>query len=142
MTKILVAVDGSENALRAAAFAAGMAAQCGGAQVTLLHVIVPVERYLKFFADLPMPQMEEDQQKYAAETLADAAGPFTAAGLPVESRIVDGDPGQAIARYAGDNGFDQIVMGTRGLGDFKGLILGSVSHQVIHLARCPVTLVK
>jgi len=142
VTKILVPVDGSENALRAAAFAAGMAAQCAGVQVTLLHVIVPVEKYLKFFTDVPMPPMEDDLQKYAADTLAEAAAPFVNAGLRVDKQIADGDPGPTIARYAGDNGFDQIVMGTRGLGDLKGLILGSVSHQVMHLAKCAVTLVK
>ena len=138
MSKILVPVDGSENAQRASAFAAGIA----GAKVTLLQVIVPVEKYLKFFADLPMPQVDEDLRQYAEESIAEAAAAFKERGLPVESDIVYGDPGEAIAKYAHDHGFDQIVMGTRGMGDLKGLILGSVSHQVIHLAKCPVTLVK
>ncbi len=136
MTKVLVAVDGSENAQRAAAFAALMP----GAQITLLQVIIPVERYLKFFAELPMPQMDDDLKQFAEESLARAAAVFT--GRPVEKATVYGDPGESIARYAENHGFDQIVMGTRGMGDLKGLILGSVSHQVIHLVKCPVTLVK
>jgi len=142
LSKILVPVDGSENSKRAAAFAAGMAGGADGARVTLLQVIVPVEKYLKFYADLPMPQVEDDLKQYAEESIAEAAHAFTAKDLPVESDIVYGDPGEAIAKYAADHGFDQIVMGTRGMGDLKGLILGSVSHQVIHFAKCPVTLVK
>lgn len=140
LSKILVPVDGSANSLRAAGFAAGLAGD--GEKVTLIQVIVPVERYLKFFADLPMPQVEEDLNQYAVESMAEAAGVFTAKGLTVESVIEYGDPGEAIAKYADEHGFDQIVMGTRGMGDLKGLIMGSVSHQVIHLAKCPVTLVK
>jgi len=138
LSKILVPVDGSGNSQRAAAFAAGVA----GAQVTLLQVIVPVEKYLKFFADLPMPQVDEDLRRYAEECLAQAAAVFEDAGLPVARDIAYGDPGETIVRYARDHGFDQIIMGTRGMGGLKGLILGSVSHQVIYLARCPVTLVK
>ena len=49
---------------------------------------------------------------------------------------------ETIDRVARETGADQIVMGARGLGRFRGLMLGSVTTQVVHLANVPVTLVK
>jgi len=48
----------------------------------------------------------------------------------------------AIAEVAREESVSQIIMGTRGLGGFKGLLLGSVANQVIHLAEAPITLIK
>jgi nucleotide-binding universal stress UspA family protein len=47
-----------------------------------------------------------------------------------------------IAQVAREESVGQIVMGTRGLGGFQGLLLGSVATQVIHLAEVPITLIK
>jgi nucleotide-binding universal stress UspA family protein len=54
-------------------------------------------------------------------------------------------PGQVavkIAQIAREESVGQIVMGTRGLGGFQGLLLGSVATQVMHLAEVPITLIK
>lgn len=67
---------------------------------------------------------------------------FDEAGLKVDTEIIEGEPGKAIASHAKQNGFGQIIMGTRGLSNLYGVIMGSVSHQVLHLAECPVLLVK
>jgi nucleotide-binding universal stress UspA family protein len=53
-----------------------------------------------------------------------------------------GDPAPTILRVAQDQGVGMIVMGSRGLGDAKGLLLGSVSHKVAHLATCTCVTVK
>ena len=47
-----------------------------------------------------------------------------------------------IAEVAREESVSYIVMGTRGLGGFKGLLLGSVANQVVHLAEVPITLIK
>jgi nucleotide-binding universal stress UspA family protein len=56
--------------------------------------------------------------------------------------IEDGDPAQRILERAASEGADLIVMGSRGFSDLKGLIVGSVSHKVSHLAPCAVMSVR
>ena len=56
--------------------------------------------------------------------------------------IEDGDPAQRILQRAAAEGADLIVMGSRGFSDLKGLIVGSVSHKVNHVAPCPVMTVR
>ncbi len=53
-----------------------------------------------------------------------------------------GQVAKTVVEVAREQGVDQIVMGTRGLGGIQGLLLGSVATQVIHLADVPVTLIK
>lgn len=54
----------------------------------------------------------------------------------LETMILDGDPAREIVAQAEKSGANLIVMGSRGLGDLKGLLMGSVSHKVSHLAPC------
>lgn len=64
-------------------------------------------------------------------------------GAPaIEMEMAEGEPVAGIIETAGRTGADLIVMGTRGLSDFKGLLLGSVSHKVCQLASCPCLTVK
>ena len=60
--------------------------------------------------------------------------------LKVSTEVLYGDPGQAIADLGRTAGL--IVVGSRGRGGFTGLLLGSVSHNVIHNAECPVMVVR
>ncbi len=60
----------------------------------------------------------------------------------VANRLEAGDPAKTILLVAQDLGAGMIVMGSRGLGDAKGLLLGSVSHKVAHLATCTCVTVK
>jgi nucleotide-binding universal stress UspA family protein len=53
-----------------------------------------------------------------------------------------GDPAETILRVARDRAVDMIVLGSRGLGDPEGLLLGSVSHTVAHLAACTCVTVR
>jgi nucleotide-binding universal stress UspA family protein len=54
----------------------------------------------------------------------------------------EGDPAAAILNLTREENADIIVMGRRGLGDLAGLLLGSVSHNVTHLAECACLTVK
>ena len=57
-----------------------------------------------------------------------------------ESELIGGPPAKAIAGVANARGADEIVVGTRGFGRVRAL-LGSVAHELIHLADCPVTVI-
>jgi nucleotide-binding universal stress UspA family protein len=54
--------------------------------------------------------------------------------------LIAGPPAKAIADVADVRGADEIIVGTRGFGRVRAL-LGSVAHELIHLARCPVTVI-
>jgi nucleotide-binding universal stress UspA family protein len=60
----------------------------------------------------------------------------------VQTVVEDGDPASAVLRIGKGLHTDMIFMGSRGLGDAKGLFLGSVSHKVTHLAECTCVSVK
>ncbi|MGZ8481916.1 MAG: universal stress protein [Candidatus Limnocylindria bacterium] len=62
------------------------------------------------------------------------------AGVEWEAEVLGDDPARAIAGVAEAREADEIVVGTRGFGRARAL-LGSVAHEVIHLADCPVTVI-
>ena len=72
----------------------------------------------------------------------DAASRAKDQGVAVRTVLRTGDPASAILEVAGSEKVDMIVMGRRGLGDLGGLLLGSVSHKVSHLAECACLTVK
>ena len=130
--KILLAVDGSEHSNRAVEVAADIARKSDG-EVYAIHVhevglVVPVETNLEAHA------IVDDTVN---ELLADGV---KAGGDAVSARS-GGIPG-AIAESAESFGAGLIVMGTRGLSDVSGMLLGSVAHKVIRHAACPVLVVR
>jgi nucleotide-binding universal stress UspA family protein len=75
--------------------------------------------------------------------VADAQAQAHQRGVPsVRTVLREGDPAAAILNLAREESADIIVMGRRGLGDLAGLLLGSVSHKVTHLAECACLTVK
>jgi len=64
------------------------------------------------------------------------------AGVPYEILTEVGHPAEVIVRIAEDDGYDLIVLGSRGMTAFKSFLLGSVSDKVSHHAHCPVLIVK
>ncbi len=75
--------------------------------------------------------------------LDDAAAKAKAKGVKkIKRAVVTGHPAEAIVAAAKKANTDLIVLGTRGLSDLKGIFVGSVSHQVMHLADCPCLTVK
>ncbi|HLR65974.1 universal stress protein [Virgibacillus alimentarius] len=81
-----------------------------------------------------LPQMEKIKQE------------FMEASIPVvtEVRFADiGDnPGKIICEYADNKGIDLIIAGSRGLGNIKSILLGSVSNHIVQNAKCRVLIVK
>lgn len=131
LRSILVPVDGSPPAKRAAALAAGIA-DGTEAVVTLLYVDVPDAK----------PKAKATRDREALETFKEATKAFGRGAI--EARLVtrSGDPGPTILELAGELGPDLIIIGRRGVGRVRALVLGSVSEYVLANAPCPVTIVK
>lgn len=141
--QILVPIDGSLHAQRALDYAADMAARYG-ARLSLLHVItnvmssrVPDE--LRDYSKIEHIEISErDMLLGVATKLMDSAkARARELGVSDISASIDtGNPAAVIVKYCEDHDIDLIVMGRRGLGDLGGLMIGSVSHKVAHLADC------
>ncbi|MCK4536675.1 MAG: universal stress protein [Desulfuromonadales bacterium] len=135
--RILTPVDESLRSHRVVERAAEMA-ETFHAKIILLHVRQKVPDIL----GEPYYQKVLDKFfKKAEMTTAPLKKLLEESGVDHEVLILEGDPAQAIIVAAEDEKCDLIVMGTRGLSDFKGMALGSVSHKVLHAADCMVLLV-
>jgi len=142
MMKILIPVDGSDYALHAVDYVIKNAAALKESpQVLLLNVQWNVAAgNVKLFINQQTIDDFYREQGMAALQLARAA--LDAAALPYQYHISVGTPAEAIAQYAHQQNVDQIVMSRQGQGGLQSLLLGSVVNKVLHLANCPVMLVK
>ena len=142
--KILLATDGSDHALHAAAQTA-MLAKHMQAEVEVLSVAVihPMYGGLHLGA-VGAEGMEEDAKRAAEAACNDTAEKLKAEGIPVTTvvSLAMGNPADAICREAEEFGADLIVVGSRGLGRTGSLVMGSVSSQVIHCSSVPVLVVR
>jgi nucleotide-binding universal stress UspA family protein len=147
--RVLVAVDGSENSMRAAKLAVDMAKKYG-AELIVLHVIPTIHYALSVTAPsatLP-PGVYEEYQAYERATgeslVRSTVDLAKAAGVPVRSDVQEphGSIVEGITDYALGEHVDLIVIGTRGLSGFKKLVIGSVSSGVVSHAYCSVLVVR
>jgi nucleotide-binding universal stress UspA family protein len=140
--KILIPVDGSANAQRAVDYVIkNIAALKETPQLLLLNVQWNVATgNVKLFINQKTINDYYREQGIAALQPARAA--LDAAALAYQYHISIGIPAEAIVQYANEQSADQIVMGRQGQGGLQSLLLGSVVNKVLHLAECPVLLVK
>ncbi len=132
-SKILIAIDGSENSKRAAEKAASLA-KLSGAEVTLLSVGYIPPMYKSDLGPELIDLLIEDAEK--------ALNSVKSLFEKYEAKILrDIRPSEAICQEA-EKGYDLIVMGSRGLGKPQAHTLGSVSEEVLHNAPCSVLIVK
>jgi nucleotide-binding universal stress UspA family protein len=145
---IVVGVDGSPGSLAALRFALAEARLRGDRLVALHAWVLPVEEAVHPFlleapggGGPPLPELQEALGAAAAArleaALAQAAGEPGAA--EVERRVVEGAPAAMLVEAS--QGADLLVVGSRGHGGFRSLLLGSVSQQCAHHSRCPVVIV-
>jgi nucleotide-binding universal stress UspA family protein len=134
--KIVLGVDGSDEAKKAVSVAIDLARKSQG-EVLVVHV---------HQKELTSRETDDVEPRYEAEMLTDATlDVVRKAGVRARSELrVTGYTGVAkeILDAAEHFGADAIVLGSRGLGDWSGLLLGSVTHKVIQHARCPVLVVR
>lgn len=141
MLKALVAVDGSISSDRAVKHVIALAQACPSMEILLLNIQESIEdwqvrRFLKPEEINAIGEAKGGDALKSARTMLDAAS------VRYTPSVLMGPVAETIARVVREQGCDNIVMGTRGLGGIESLVLGSVSTKVIHLVEVPVTLVK
>ena len=169
--KILVPVDGSPHSVKAVELASDLASKYE-AEIVLLHVLLRghMPDGLKKAIEIEvgsrktssdhlvnMPQQimarvgsKKDTQfsleelnyigKYVLSSVATICQDKGIA--TIKKRVEEGNPANVIIKIAEEMPADMIVMGNRGLSDLKGILVGSVSHKVSHLAKCTCVTVR
>jgi nucleotide-binding universal stress UspA family protein len=139
--RILIPIDGSALSLRAAEVG-GELARRFGAEVTLLTAVDPPEAAKSYVSDTALKEVRRGLWLAADEIQEQAQARVGELPAGVEKKIEWGAPAPIIIAEA-NNGYDLVVMGSRGLGmepselDF----LGSVAQRVLRRVRCPALIV-
>lgn len=136
--KILVPIDGSNNAYKALEYAVQLAKRYD-AKLTLLHVVEEPRYVIPEGESFAVPKRIVEYGEQVLSMGKDIAG---RSGVKVQSELLRGNPAERILAYANKGNFDLIIMGTRGLSRIKSLLFGSVSDKVIHYGKCHVLLIR
>jgi nucleotide-binding universal stress UspA family protein len=146
--RVLLAVDGSENSERASSVAMKLA-QSDNAHLVVLNVIPGIKYYFGLGSRVPLPQTTYEQLVEAAtETAREIVDKQVATAknkdIRVRGKVLTsaGTVVREIVDFASQERVDLIILGTRGLGGFKRMLMGSVSNGVVNHAGCSVLVVK
>lgn len=150
ISKILVAIDGSEHSMKAAELALDLAAKTKEivpelTALTVLDVSKPRSFLSSFIAAPTYGLRELDQEKDAAKQWMEAVcKKAEARNVPFRSELIVGvvSAEATIVEYAESHKTDLIVVGTRGRTGFSKVLLGSVASRIVEYAPCSVVVVK
>ena len=138
INKMVVGFDGSESSRKAVEWAVSLAAK-----IKSDVVVAAVVRSPEFSPSID--EVEEsytDGERYYQPLLDEIVRYGKDNDVPIGTEILRGHPAESLVRHAADRRFDLIVMGTRGIGGFKRLVIGSVAQKVVTYAKTPVLVVK
>ncbi len=136
---ILLAADGSENALHAAKTAGNLARGMGS---RILRIVVAFEPVPSYLGEPNMQSAISARMSEADKVLRKAQKAVGEILGEVHTEVLEGPPAEAILEVAKTRHVDLIVMGSRGLGRLAGVLLGSQSQKVVQHATCPVLIVR
>lgn len=143
MHKVLVPFDGSEHSRRALDYVISLAGKL--VQPPEVHIF-NVQASPIVYSDYLAPDMIEGVKaglyNEANRVLGEGVKRLTAAGINFESHVDLGNVAEQVKAAVTQLGCDTVVMGTRGLGSFGGLLLGSVANRIVHEVSVPVILIK
>lgn len=139
-TKILVPVDGSDNsyrALDAALFFSGKL----GSKIAAVHVMEDIP-LLHIQSEKLLRELLEDYKNQQELILTKSSEIAKEKNLIIDTILLHGNPSSIILDLCDKEKYDMIVMGSRGMGKFKELVLGSVSSKIVHHSSCPVMIIR
>ena len=139
MLRVLIPIDGSENANRAVGFVIRKAPLYREPlEIHLLNVQHPFPGTIRGVHK----EAEQFHHEEGLKALAVARRLLDDAGVKYVFHISVGEAAEVIAHFVKDKNIEQVVMGTRGAGSVANMLLGSVATKVLHLVDVPVLLVK
>jgi len=136
--KILLAADGSENSLRAAAEAIKIAKLSVPLQLEIASVIKFDDSKTQILHSTSDAELKNIRQ----QKLQPVEKLFQKENIDYSIKFLHGEPGPALVKYANNEKFDIVIIGSRGLNTLQEMVLGSVSHKVAKRVNCPVLIVK
>lgn len=142
--KILVPVDGSEGSSLALKHSLKLAKNFKVEKVVFMHVASlprPLQSYTGKLGSYYYT-IKERLEEYGEEILTEAAKKCKEINIPVETKLVWGDPPSDIVEEIKKEKYDLVIMGSRGLTALERIWVGRVSNYVINNANCPVLIVK
>jgi nucleotide-binding universal stress UspA family protein len=138
--RIVVGLDGSSGSARALDWAIAIAKPLD-AEIVAVHVFQLVPSVPAVYGLAPVPFSDEWQQQLRTEFEKEWCAPLRTSGIAYRAIFEMGSPAPTLIGVAQREQADLIVTGTRGLGGFKELMLGSVSHQLVLHATVPVVVI-
>lgn len=133
---IVVGVDGSESSREALVWAANQARLTGSRLRVVLSWELPSLAYLSMLPE--GVNFAKDATQALDQELADVLGP--SADVVIEKVVTEGHPAPVLLDQSKDA--DLLVVGSRGRGQFAGMLLGSTSEHCVTHATCPVVVVR
>lgn len=134
--RIVVGVDGSQNSGLALAWAADLAASID-AEVVAVHALGLLVRVDDDRLESSQRHRREIRDEFENQWCAALDRP----GLRASRLVVDGNPVSALLAVADERDVELIVVGSRGVGGFPGLMLGSTGHQLVQHSSRPVAVI-
>ena len=143
MTRILIALDGSSHSTKVARAAIKHAGACKlPPELHLAYVHLPIPTLGGLIKPIEHEALQRYYREEGEDALRGAKKLLDRAALPCKLHVLVGPVAEMLALEAKKLKCDLIVMGTHGMGAVSGVLLGSVAAKTVHLARCPVMLVR
>ncbi len=132
---IVLGYDGSEHSKKAVDIARALA-RAHDAKIVVVHAFPHVPRVV-------VPSRDDSYDIHDAHALTEGlTQQLKLEGLQAESDVLEGPAAEAILNAADAHHADLIIVGSRGLGQFKGLVIGSQSNRVVQYASVPVLVAR
>ena len=135
---ILLAADGSENAVRAAKEAIKLSKLSPNSTIDIVYVA----SFDKVRTEVLHASSSEGLMLERRRKIANIEQLLQTENVNYVVTILKGDPGPEIVQYANERNVDIVVLGSRGLNTLQEMVLGSVSHKVMKRVNCPALVVK
>ncbi len=134
--RIMIATDGSKHSERAAEVGIELARLSGGA-ITVVYV-ADTGRLSHLPEDMALASIRELLIKEGEEATGYIEEMAKRAGVAASKKVVEGNPGEELVRFAGEAGVSAIVIGSCGRSGIEKFLLGSVAEKVVRTSTVPV----